>query len=537
MASHEHHGNGAEALVGTLAAEGVTYFFGIPGEHCLAIVDAAAQHDRLRFISVRHESAAAFMAEAYGKFTGRPAACVGTASVGGSNLLAGVNVAHHDSTPMVTLIGQVANAYRGREAWQEIDLVDVFDPVCRFAVEVTHPEKLPEVTRRAVALSQAGRPGPVMLSVPVDVQDDAGPNVPDPTSPVRRPGVDEAAIEDVVSLLRGAERPLLVVGGGIRASGARDDLIQLAESLQIPVVTAFRRTDAFPNNSSSYVGSLGLAVSESVSQTVREADVLVVIGSRLAEITTGHYAFPAGDQRTVHIDVDPRILASQWAPAEIRLTADARLAIQSLLRACVHDGVQWTEQWWKGHQAQGTGAMQQEELPAALALTRQVAAQIDQLLPDDGVVTSDAGDFFLGCAPVIRFHGERRYLGATSGTMGYGLPAAIAAKLAAPDRTCVALCGDGGLMMSVQEIETAVRYGIPVVVVVFNNNAYGSIVRHQQARFDGRLVGTALGNPPFAELAQLFGARGSRVSTADEFTAVFKQAVGSDRVEIIEVLL
>jgi acetolactate synthase-1/2/3 large subunit len=235
----------------------------------------------------------------------------------------------------------------------------------------------------------------------------------------------------------------------------------------------------------------------------------------------------------VHIDVDPRILAGQWAPAEVRLTADARLAISSLLQACEDAGVQPRARWW----ADASAAESDEQPSTTLALIRQIAAQIDQILPDDGVVTSDAGDFYLGCAPMLSFHGERRYLGPTSGTMGYGLPAAVGAKLAAPERVCVALCGDGGLMMSVQELETAVRYDVPVVVVVFNNNAYGSIVRHQQTRFDGRMVGTALGNPPFAELAELFGAHGTSVGTADEFGTVFKEAAESGRVEVIEVRL
>lgn len=529
--------SGSQSLVGTLADEGISHVFGIPGEHCLGIVDAVGRHEGMRFISVRHESAAAFMAEAFGKFTGLPAACVGTASVGGANLVAGVNVAHHDSTPMVTLIGQVAHGMRGREAWQEIELVDLFDPICRFAVEVTHGEKLPEVTRRAVALSRAGRPGPVMLSVPVDVQDGPAPPARGRTSPVRPPGVNEDDVLEVVDMLRTSLRPLLVVGGGIRASGARDELIRLAENVGIPVVTAFRRTDAFPNDSECYVGALGLAASESVTRTVRDADLLLVIGTRLAEITTSHYAFPTSGQRVVHVDVDAGILASHWSPGDVRMTADARLALRSLALQCERSGLRKPQEWWRAATAAGSTDGVGADQDAGTGLTRRVAAEIDRLLPSDGVVTSDAGDFFLGCAPMISFHSDRRFLGPTSGTMGYGVPAAIAAKLAAPERTCVALCGDGGLMMSVQELETAVRYGIGIVVVVFNNDSYGSIVRHQRSRFAGHLVGTALSRTPFAQIGELFGARGRSVSEVDEFSAAFKEAVGSDEVHLIEVRL
>jgi len=523
--------SGAESLVGTLAAEGVTHFFGVPGEQCLGIVDAVARRDDLRFVSTRHESGAAFMAEAYGKLTGRPAACIGTASVGGLNLAGGVNVAHHDSTPMITLIGQVSTANRGREAWQEIELRDVYAPICRFAEEIEHPDKITEVTRRAVAMAKAGRPGPVMMSVPEDVQSAPGPEIPVTASPVYPSAVQEQAVFEVVELLKAALRPVLVVGGGIRASQAREDLVRFAESQQLPVATAFRRMDAFPNDSEHWVGALGLSASERTKQIMRDADLIIAIGTRLAEITTDKYAFPTPAQRTVHIDADPHVLAAHWAPADVRITADARLAIQALHVACERSGLRRTERWWTGRSSP------EAEVSGEQAVIRQVAGEIDLLLPDDAVVTSDAGDFFLGCGPMIKFRQDRRYLGPTSGTMGYGLPSAIAAKLAAPDRACVALCGDGGLMMTVQELETAVRYDIPVVVVVFNNNAYGSIVRHQQNRCEGRVVGTALNNPPFAELADLFGARGTSVSAPAEFAVAFKRALESDRVELLEVRL
>ena len=528
---------GSDTLVDALSAAGISHFFGIPGEHCLGIVDAVGRRDGLRFISVRHESAAALMAEAFGKLTGTPAACLATASAGAANLVAGVNVAHHDSTPMVVIVGQVATAYRGREAWQEIDLVSLFDPICRFTEEVSHVEKVAEVTRRAVSLAQVGRPGPVMLSVPVDVQDGPGPCVTPGSAAPRPPAVSDEDLREVVGLLTSARRPLLVVGGGIRASGARNDLVKFAETVGLPVVTAFRRTDAFPNNSENYVGALGLSASEAVLEAVMAADLLLVIGTRLSEVTTRRYSFPTATQQTVHIDVDSKVLATQWSPAQLRLTGDARLAIRGLLRECERASVRKSDVWWHSHRSTQEAArtVAAEEPESPLGLIRQVAAEIDQLLPSDAVVTSDAGDFFLGCAPMIGFDSERRFLGPTSGTMGYGLPAAIAAKLAAPERVCVTLCGDGGFMMAVQELETAVRYGVNVVVIVFNNNAYGSIARHQGARFEGHSVGTELGNPPFAQLAELFGAHGHSVGAVEEFSLAFKEAIAADGVSLIEV--
>ncbi len=528
---------GADALVDALVAAGVSHVFGIPGEHCLGVVDAIEKHDDLRFVSVRHESNAAFMAEAFAKLTGRPGACLGTASVGATNLMPGINVAQHDSTPVVAVVGQVATGLRGRDAWQEVDLVGLFAPLSKFVVEVTAATRLPEIAMRAASLAHVGRPGPVMLSCPVDVQDEEIPRVAVEHVPsVRAPAVAQEDLDEIVEMLRVAQRPLVVVGGGIRASGAREDLVQLAEDLNLPVVTAFRRADAFPNDADQYIGGLGLAASAEVSEAVLSADLLVVIGTRLSELTTQRYAFPAARQRVIHIDVDPSTLASQWSPtAATPVVADARHAIRALAAECRRRAVRGPGTWWRCHR-DGQPARARAAKPGTFEhLVREVAARVDRVLPDDGVVTSDAGDFFLGCAPMISFHGQRRYLGPTSGTMGYGLPAAIAAKMADPDKACVALCGDGGLMMSVQELETAARYRAAVVTVVFNNNAYGSIVRHQTQRYGGALVGTELGNPRFDQLAELFGWEGHRVAGAEAFEDAFAQALVSDRPSVIEV--
>lgn len=526
---------GAETLVDTLTAHGVTRYFGIPGEHCLDIVDAVGRRPELQFVSVRHESAAAFMAEAHGKLTGRPAACVATASVGSVNLLAGVNVAHHDSTPMVVIVGQVATNWLGREAWQEIDQVSMFRPLCRSVTEVSTPVTLSEQAHRAVTLATSGRPGPVLLSVPVDLQaaPSEGPVV--TPGPIRPPGPGERATAEITELIERAQRPLVVVGGGILASDARDELVRFAEVAALPVVTAFRRTDAFPNDSSHYVGALGLSASPVVREALESADLILVIGTRFAELNTFRYAIPTESQQVVHIDVEPRTLAALPAPATLGVVSDARLALTSLIASCEKSSVRSPTKWWQDLVARSGAARPHVPGAEPMALIEGIAEEIDALAPNDAVITTDAGDFFLGCAPVIRLVGRRRLLGPTSGTMGYGLPAAIAAKLQDPSRTVVALCGDGGFMMSVQELETAVRHNANVIVVVFNNKGYGSIVRHQKQRFDTRLVGTRLGGPPLAELAELFGVDGHVVSSRETFRSVFRAALVAERPTLIEV--
>jgi acetolactate synthase-1/2/3 large subunit len=330
---------------------------------------------------------------------------------------------------------------------------------------------------------------------------------------------------------------MVVAGGGIRASGARNELIGLADAVGLPVVTAFRRTDAFPNDHPGYVGALGLSTLDNVRDAVLGADLVVAVGTRLSEVSTMRYAFPRAGQRVVHIDIDDQAPAAGWLTDYWRITADARLALGTLRRACVRLGVRGPAAWWTSHPAASAIRARAGGPDPFARLTAQVAARLDAVLPDDAVVTSDAGDFFIACAALIEFRHARRYLGPTSGTMGYGLPAALAAKLATPQRSCVALCGDGGALMSIQELETAVRYQIPVIQVVFNNHAYGSIVRHQKTRYGGRSVGSRLGDLDFARLAEGLGADGYRARSVPEFDEAFGAAVKSGRPSLVEVRL
>ena len=522
----------AAALVECLAGADIETVYGVPGEHCLALVDALGRHPKIRLVTVRHESNAAFMADADAKLTGRIGACLGTASVGAVNLMSGLNVSHHDSTPVVAVLGQVSTHLRGRDAWQELDLSTLLAPLTRHAVEVTRPDRLPEAVMRALATSRAGRPGPVAVAVPDDVArlpcETPAPSLPAPRPPALAP--DDAG--EIVTRLRSAVRPVVLAGGGVASADARTELVRFADVTGVPVATAFRRPDVFPGRHPGYLGALGLGATPRTARLLRAADLVLVLGSRLSELTTLRYTVPSAGQDVVHVDIDAGTLARQPSRPGLSVVADTAAALRAMLRAWPAGAR--VPQWWVSADDPESG----DGAPAGRPAPRswyEVAGHLDRLLPEDAVLTSDAGDFFVPIARTVVLGGGRRYLGPTSGTMGYGLPAAVAAKLAAPDRTVVAVCGDGGFGMSLVELATAVRYEAQVIAIVFNDDAYGSIERHQRNHYDGRLAGVGLHNPAFDRLARAFGAFGARVREPGDFPALFARAVASGRPAVLEV--
>lgn len=528
---------GGDVVAECLAASGVTHTFGVPGEQWLGILDAVGRRSDLTFISTRHEGGAANMAEACGKLTGRPAVVFGTGGVGAAHLAIGVHTARQDSTPLVVIVGQVSTRFREREAWQEIDVAGVFGGLAKHTVEIRDAERIPELLQRAIHVATSGRPGPVVVSIPEDLQSAPCEASPRPRAQPRSPGLSEAACRDVVDAVAAAERPVVVAGGGVRAAGARDELAAFADRTGLPVVQAWRRSDSFPQDHPRYLGQLGLGTLPAARESVLEADLLLVLGCRLAQVTTHQYSFPTPDQRVVHIDIAESTLVNQPLPAELALVADVRAALGDLngtrgweLRPAAQ---RWVESCLDRHAAQLAADL--EGRPAGAAKLARFAQALDRLLPEDAIVTCDAGDFSGPFAVHLRFRGERRFLGPTSGSMGYGLSAAIGAKAASPDRATVALCGDGGFLMAVQELETAVRYGLGVIALVCNNNLHGSIARHQRARYGGRLVGTPLGNPDFRALAESFGVKAYRPEEPGDYESVVREALGNDGPSLVEI--
>ena len=527
-----------------LRAAGVRYAFTVPGESFLGVLDALGDVG-IRVVATRHEGAAAFMAEAYGQLTGRPAACLGTRAVGAANLAIGIHTALQDSTPMFAIVGQVARNYRGREAFQEVDQTESFGRLAKWSAEPGSVDELATALPEAVRQALGGRPGPVLLSLPEDLLDET---VPGETRlelsrpPTARPTDDD--VRAVLRLLTTAERPLILAGAGVLRARTSTDLTRFAELLRVPVVASWRRGDVISNENPLYLGMAGLGAPEIVRERIEAADALLVLGCRLSETTSFEYRVPAAGSRWAHVDIDPRVPPGLPAPA-LSIASDARAflraSIDRLLNHAVLDAASVDERQsrneadraaWEAATVVDDGAWDGPGVHPGRTI-----ATLRRVLPDDAIVTSDAGNFAGWLNRGFRFRKPGTFLGPTSGAMGYGLPAAIAAALVHRDRPAVALVGDGGLGMTLAELETAVRERARVIVVVFDNQRYGTIRMWQERRGSGQGVATELGPVDFAAIARACGARGVVVERDDEFEPALRQALVAERPSVIQVAL
>jgi acetolactate synthase I/II/III large subunit len=521
-----------DAAVEVLARAGVRRFYTVPGESFLEVLDAVEQHPQLRLVSTRHESGAAFMAEADAKLTGIPAVAMATRGVGASNLAIGVHTARQDSTPMVVLLGQVETAFLGREAFQEVDLAAFYAPITKWAATVHRADRVAEFVERGLHVATSGRPGPIMLALPADIlgegvtgQDDrAG-----ATRPVRPvPSVEE--VREIARRLSEARRPVMIAGGG--TGHARDALISLAEAFDVGVYAAFRRQDVFPNEHPLYLGHLTLATPPDTLRALEEADLVLVVGCRLDEVTTQSYKLPRRDQAVIQVDVDPGEIGAA-IPVEHGFVADPHAALTSFVAQAPSSKP--GRDWSAAHQAY----LDSSSIPASRTADgidpTQVIASFKEVLPEDALFTNDAGNFSGFLHRYWRYNHPRTQLAPANGAMGYGVPAAVAAKLAAPDRCVVALAGDGGFLMSGQEIETAVRYGAPILVVVFRNGLHGTIAMHQ-AQEMGRTAGVEIADVDLAGYARSLGAVGYTVRDPEDLVSTFEEALASDTVTLVDVV-
>ncbi|MDR6998493.1 thiamine pyrophosphate-dependent enzyme [Neobacillus niacini] len=523
----------AAAIVECFEREGVTNVFCVPGESYLPVMDRIYESKKIRLISTRHEGGAAFMAEGYGKAKRKPGIAMATRGVGGANLAIGIHTAYQDSTPMIVLLGQVHSKFRGREGFQEVDLDQFFGHIAKWTVELKDAERVPEIMQRAFRVAQSGRPGPVVISLPEDVLVEEaemyfGPVV---NLPAPRPGINE--INQVEEILKDAKRPLILAGGGVIACNGEQELIQVAERFRIPVMAAFRRQDVFPNNHPLYAGHSGLGARSSILDTIRQADVVLAVGTRLSEVTTQDYSIFNHHPKLIHIDIDYDTIGKVFTP-DAGILADAKEALNALMDMNV-DG-DWKE-WSK--ERRSVFEKSNDQIPKEdenWISNRNVIRVLQEKLPKDAIITNDAGNFASWLHDLYSFDHPKSYIGPTSGAMGYGLPSAIGAKVASPNRTVVSLSGDGGFMMTVQELETAARYGIPVISLVFNNNSFGTIRMHQEKHYPERVIGTALGKVNFTQLAEALGVQGIKVQTDEEFEQAFEKALLSNTSVVIEII-
>ncbi len=536
---------GGRAVVELLKAEQVRYIFGIVGATFLDVLDALYDDTSVEYINVRHEQAAAFMADGLGRVTDSPGVCLVTSGPGAMNLLTGVAAAYVAHSPVVVLVGGVSLEHYNKDAFQEFDLLRMFRPVTKLAVQIHKAERIPELLRAALRAAMSGRRGPVFVEIPRDVLNDQAlhATVLEPGSyRITHPQPPHPdAIREAARLLRQAERPLLLVGGGVTWAGANELVARLAEQYSIPMITAYGRNDAVPSAHPLYIGPLGRAGAPEAAAACRRADLLLAFGSRLAQFTThfdDRYIRP--DTPIVQVDIESRDIG-RYYPIALGIQADAREACLALLDMLARDGGTHVRSEWR-HEAEALRGQRHARLAREAALDakpmkpQRVYAELRRALPLETIVTLDAG-----AAPAygydrLHFARPRTFLTPLDlGGLGFAFPAALGAKLGRPEAPVLAIHGDGGFLMNAQEIETAVRHGINVVTLVMNNNCWGSEKAYQKHFYNGRYIGCDIGNPRYDEYARLFGAEGYYVDHPDQVGDALKAAFSSGKPAIIEI--
>ncbi len=529
-----------------LRAAGVRYAFTVPGESFLGLLDAFGDAG-IRVVATRHEGGAAFMAEAHGQLTGRPAACLGTRGVGAANLAIGIHTARQDSTPMFALVGQVERAHRGHEAFQEIDQVATIGGLAKWAAEPGQATDVAAALSEAIRQALGGRPGPILLSMAEDLLDQPAPT--DARVESARPGPARPGDDDLraaIELLASAERPAILAGGGVLRARTSTELLRFAELLQVPVIAAWRRADVISNDHPLYLGMAGFGAPASVRERLAAADALLVIGSRLNEPTSYDDTIPAATTRWAHVDLEPTRPDGLSTPA-LTVVADARAFLRAANERLLGKAVLDAE---LVRRRQANNAADRAAWEAATIVDAdadawtgpgvhpgRVVATLRDVLPDDAILTTDAGNFAGWAGRGFRFRKPGTFLGPTSGAMGYGIPAAIAASLVHRDRPVVALVGDGGMAMTMAELETATREHARIIVLVFDNERYGTIRMWQETRGTGEGVATELGPVDFAAIGRALGARGVRVDRDADVEPAIRQALVEERSTVIQLAL
>jgi len=528
--------HGGKLLVDQLVVHGAELAFTVPGESFLAVLDGFFDvQDRVKLVVCRHESGAANMAEAYGKLTNRPGLAFVTRGPGATQASVGVHTAFQDSTPMILFVGDVGGDFRDREAFQEVDFTAMFRPLAKWVERIDDVDRIPEYVARSFQIATSRRRGPVVLALPEYMlareskAADAKPYEPAEAHPGRE------NMERFRQLLAAAKSPLVILGGPNWSREACNDMQRFVEANGLPCACAFRYQDLLDNRDGHYAGDVGIGINPVLAGRVRQADLLVVVGARLGEMTTSGYTLldsPVPRQKLVHVHAGAEEIGRVFQPELGIVSAPAHFA-----RACAAmDPVESPA--WKGAAAEARADFlawtARREMPGRVQMW-DVVDYINRHVPEDTIFTNGAGNFSGWLHRFHRYTGWRTQLAPTSGAMGYGLPAAIAAKLARPERTVVCFAGDGDFLMTGQELATAAQYGAPVIVVVVNNGIYGTIRMHQEKHYPGRVIGTDLVNPHFAAFARSFGAVGEIVEDTSQFGPAFDRCLASGKPAVIDV--
>jgi acetolactate synthase I/II/III large subunit len=528
---------GGQLIVEALEANGVDRLYCVPGESYLAVLDAL--HDSpIKAIVCRQEGGAAMMADCHGRLTGRPGVCFVTRGPGATNASAGIHIARQDSMPLILFIGQVARRARDREAFQEVDYRAFFGPLAKWVVEIDDAARIPELVTRAFAVSTSGRPGPVVVSLPEDVLTDTA-EAPRalPFAPVETwPG--EQAMLALDELLGKAERPFAILGGTRWSERAVSRFQAAAEAWALPVGCSFRRQMLFDHLHPCYAGDVGIGPNPTLAAAIREADLLLLIGGRMGEMPSSDYSLlksPYPDQTLVHVHPDAAELGRVYRPA-LPINASPAAFAEAFAARPPEALPAWADRTARLHGSYLAWSTPPESGPGAVQMG-PIMRWLEAAVRDDAIFCNGAGNF---ATWVHRFHRFRRYAtqaAPTSGSMGYGVPAAVAAKQLFPEREVICFAGDGDFLMNGQEFATAVQYGLPLIVVLLNNGSYGTIRMHQEREYPGRVSATDLVNPDFAALARAYGGHGETVAATAEFAPAFERARASGRPSVVEVRL
>jgi acetolactate synthase-1/2/3 large subunit len=529
--------SGGQLVVASLRAHRVEMAFSVAGESYLEVLDALYDVPEIRLVTCRQEGGAAFMAEAYGKLTGKPGVLLVTRGPGACNASIGIHTAFQDSTPMVVLVGQVSRQQIDREAFQEVDFRRMFGPLAKWVTQIDSAERVPELLHQAFQVATSGRPGPVVVALPEDMlREEASAAVVGPYRPIRaNPGREDMA--ELRRLLATAERPIMLVGGSGWTDGACADIAKFAEANALPVCCSFRRQDIVDNRLPCFIGDLGTGAAPTLVNRVKTADLVLAVGARIGEITSQSYSLmglPSTGKILIHVHAAAEELGRVFRPT---LGIQSGMPEFAAAAAALTPIVAPRWQAWQ-HEARDeyeAGLVPGRPVPMPPLDLGRAMEWLRERLPDDAIVTSDAGNFSGWPNRYLLYCRPGRQLGPTSGAMGYGVPAAVAAKLVHPDRLVLGCVGDGGFLMTGQELATSLAEGPGPIILLFNNGMYGTIRMHQERRFPGRVIGTNLRNPDFVALARAYGAFGEAVARTEDFAPTFEEAVASGRAAVIEL--
>ncbi len=527
--------HGGSILAKALEAQGVDTVYCVPGESYLAALDGLYDSNRIKTIVCRQEGGAAMMAEAHGKLTGRPGVCFVTRGPGATNSSIGVHIAHQDSTPMVMFVGLPAREHFDREAFQEFDFLNMFRALAKGAEIITDVKRIPEYVSRAFHKAMSGRPGPIVIGLPEDMLTDLADVEPAPMAMPVLAAPRAGDMDEVQKLLAKSEKPIVIVGGAGWSALTRTDLADAASKLNLPVGCAFRFQDYFDNRHPCYAGHIGIGPDPALAKAITESDLVIAIGARLGEATTSGYTLlepPVPKQTLIHVHPDPDELGKVYRPA-LGIAASPQTFVAALAKltpAGAESRAKWVKKLNDGYKK----FLEPETTPGAVKL-EQVARILDDVLPENAIVTNGAGNCNGFFNRYYVYKTWRSQLAPSCGAMGYGLPAAIAAKLHQPERSVVAIAGDGCFMMNGQELATACQYGANIVVLVVNNGMYGTIRMHQEREYPGRVMATSLVNPDFAALARSYGAHGETVEETGQFRSALIRSLDAGKPALIEL--